>query len=93
MNKEDSDYYDELFDMFATPGWKAYIDMQTHAFEHYEERARIDCPNNGAWQFRRGELDILFKIINFEEMIRNDYQHLEMTSELQVESNEYDPLH
>jgi len=93
MKKEDSDYYDELFDLFAHPGWKSFIQAQQDAFDYLETRARIDCTDNDSWQFRRGELDKLFRTINYEELIRNDYENLEMESSRIVESNEYDPLH
>jgi hypothetical protein len=96
MDKEDRDHYEALLEMFTTPGWDIYINIQQDAYDRLEKLARVDCPTNEAWQFRRGELDKLWKTINFDTLIKNDYDSLEQEDAMVVESDdskEYDPLH
>ena len=90
MDKELQDYYESLLDMFITDGWKAFASDQEGAFEHMMFNAHRDCPDNDSWQYRRGCLDTLHKIINFEDMIRNSYNSLEVNSEIEAE---YEVVH
>jgi hypothetical protein len=90
MDKELQDYYESLLEMFITNGWKTFASDQESAFEHLMFNANRDCPDNDSWQYRRGCLDTLQKIINFEDMIRNSYNSLEVNSEIEAE---YEVMH
>jgi len=85
MDRELQDYYESLLDLFATDGWKTFIVDQESAFEHLVFSASRDCLDNDSWQYRRGKMDTLSQLINFEEMIRNNYNNLEKDSEIEAQ--------
>lgn len=94
MDKLAQDYYEALIDMFATDGWKHFIQDQEDALEAMKDGAYIQCPDNDSWQVRRGEINSLAKLVNFEELIRYNLSEIEKDeSEEQAPFNEYDPLH
>ena len=93
MDPETREYYERLLDMFATKGWDEFVKDQRDAFAHLKNISHVDCDTNDKWQQRRGELFNIEKLINFELSIKNSYDNLEKESTLEVESNEYDPLH
>ena len=88
MDRELQDYYESLLDLFTTDGWKTFIVDQESAFEHLVFSANRDCLDNDSWQYRRGKVDTLSQIINFEEMIRNNYNNLEKDSEIEAQWTE-----
>ena len=77
MDRELQDYYESLLTLFGAEGWPTFIRDQEDAFEHLVFTASRDCPDNDAWQYRRGYMDALSKIINFEDSIKNNYDALE----------------
>ena len=85
MDRELQDYYESLLDLFTTDGWKTFMIDQESAFEHLVFSASRDCLDNDSWQYRRGKMDTLSQIINFEEMIRNNYNNLEKDSEIEAQ--------
>ena len=88
MDRDLQDYYESLLDMFTTAGWKTFTRDQEEAFEHMVFTASRDCPDNDTWQYRRGYMDALSKIINFEAAIRNNYDALESDSEIEAQWTE-----
>lgn len=88
------EYYESLLEMFATPGWKTFIEDQEEARERLESTAVFDCPDNSSWQERRGQINKLVHTINYEQLIRMTYADIEKQDTFEVESeNGYDPLH
>ena len=67
---------------------KTFIVDQESAFEHLVFSASRDCLDNDSWQYRRGKMDTLSQLINFEEMIRNNYNNLEKDSEIDAQWQE-----
>jgi hypothetical protein len=88
MDRELQVYYETLIDLFSSEGWKTFILDQESAFEHLVFSASRDCLDNDSWQYRRGKMDTLAQIINFEEMIRNSYSALEKESVIDAEWTE-----
>jgi|DEB0MinimDraft_12_1074336.scaffolds.fasta_scaffold50869_2 hypothetical protein len=88
MDRELQVYYETLIDLFSSEGWKTFILDQESAFEHLVFSASRDCLDNDSWQYRRGKMDTLSQIINFEEMIRNSYETLEKESVIDAEWTE-----
>jgi len=88
MDRELQVYYETLIDLFSSEGWKTFIVDQESAFEHLTFSAPRDCLDNDSWQYRRGKIDTLSQIINFEEMIRNSYDSLEKESEIEAQWQE-----
>lgn len=74
MEPELQKYYEELLDLFLHPGWKQFQQDFNESFEMLESNARATCKTNDQWQYRRGELDQLAKIIKFEDFIREGYE-------------------
>jgi hypothetical protein len=88
MDRDLQVYYETLMSLFASDGWKLFVGDQEEAFEHLVFSACRECPENNAWQYRRGYLDALHKIINFEDIIRNNYDMLEKESTIDAEYDE-----
>lgn len=87
-------YYEDLLEMFITPGWKAFIQDQEEALDRLEKSAVFECPDNTSWQERRGQINKLIHLINYENLIRLTYDDLEREDVIEVESEHgYDPLH
>jgi len=87
------EYYENLLEMFTTPGWKSFVADQEEARERLEQTAVFECPDNSAWQERRGQITKLIHFINYEQLIRMTYDDLEREDSFEVESQGYDPLH
>ena len=85
MDRELQLYYETLLDMFSTEGWKTFVDDQDSALGHLTITAARDCPDNDAWQYRRGCIATLSKIVSFEEIIRSNYDSLERDIEIEAE--------
>lgn len=69
MNKEDSKYYDDLFETLATPGWKLIAEEAEKQIEAYKEElvTEFDPKVN---DFRRGQIAQLRQLANFEHLTR-----------------------
>ena len=80
MDRQLQDYYETLLDLFTRDGWKVFMADQEEAFQHLVITSSRDCPDNDSWQYRRGVMDTLSKVINFENSIRNGYHSLEKES-------------
>ena len=88
MDRQLQDYYESLLDMFSRDGWKTFISDQEGAVEHLMYSASRDCPDNDSWQYRRGCMETLTKIINFEQIIKNSYQTLEKDQDIDAQWEE-----
>lgn len=74
-DKELQHYFESLVDMFASDGWKMFIE---DAKATRETLANIyTIPDGDTLFFRRGELSTVDRIINFEETIRNAFEDFE----------------
>ena len=83
MTPEDQKYYDELFDTFATPGWK-------HITEKWKEVLKakdsiLSVPEGGLEE-RKGELTMLKWMMNFEGDHKDVYDDL-MSSEVEFDAD------
>ena len=74
-DKELQKYFESLVDMFATDGWKMFIEDVT---ANRETLADVYTINDGNQLFfRRGQLETVDRIINFETTIRNAFEEFE----------------
>ena len=87
------EYYEGLLEMFGTPGWKSFIEDHQEAMERLKDSAVFECSDNSSWQERRGQINKLMHLINYEQLIRFTYDDLENEDSFEVESVGYDPLH
>lgn len=84
MNKELETYYFKYFDLFNNEGWKQLKEELTNnALAINSVDAAKDA--NDLF-FRKGQLNVLASIINFETTIQNAYE--EANSEEDVDLND-----
>lgn len=77
MDKETRDYYESLLDMFMTDGWSHFKTDFTESLRHMIEHAYEDCPEANDWIKRRGEIEVLTRVVGFEEFIRESFDQLD----------------
>ena len=73
LNKDDSKYYEDLFEMLATPGWKLLVEEAEKQIETYKDElvTEFDKTVN---DFRRGQITQLTQIVNFEHITNEVYK-------------------
>ena len=77
IDQETEQYYNTYFDLFRTDGWKQLIEeLQQNAFVINSVEATKD--ENDLY-VRKGQLNVLAYLINFETATNNNYE--ELTSE------------
>jgi len=73
LTKEDEQYYDNFFTLFALEGWKQYVKDA----EQSKEGFIIENIDNEKTLFHtRGQLDVINNIINLETKIRYQFDQL-----------------
>ena len=74
LDQETEQYYNKYFDLFATAGWKQLIEeLQQNALVINSVEATKD--ENDLY-VRKGQLNVLAYIINFETTTNNNYEEL-----------------
>ena len=74
LNQETEQYYNKYFDLFRTDGWKQLIEeLQQNAFVINSVEATKD--ENDLY-VRKGQLNVLAYLINFETATNNNYEEL-----------------
>ena len=72
-------YYENLLDLFTRDGWKQFIeDIQDNA----EVLRDINTINDDKqFWFRRGQLEVVERILSYEVTIKNSYEDFERDSD------------
>ena len=65
-------YYESLIDIFQLEGWKFLLDDFTQTEESL--RDLVTCRTEKELHYRQGQLDIIGKLLRFEEGIKNSYE-------------------
>jgi hypothetical protein len=74
LDQETEQYYNKYFDLFANAGWKQLIEeLQQNAFVINSVEATKD--ENDLY-VRKGQLNVLAYILNFENTTNNNYEEL-----------------
>ena len=74
IDQETEQYYNKYFDLFNTPGWKQLIEeLQQNALVINSVEATKD--QNDLY-VRKGQLNVLAYILNFENTTNNNYEEL-----------------
>ena len=73
MSPEENKYYDNYFDIFATDGWKQFIEEINDILDKHRIE---DIKNEQHLAFIKGERDALFRIRRFEQGIKTAYDVL-----------------
>jgi hypothetical protein len=63
-------YWDNYFDLFASPGWRQFVEEST---ENYNSIYLERCKDWNDFLTNKTEKLMLEKIIKFEELIRSSY--------------------
>ena len=74
MSPEENKYYDNYFDLFASDGWKQFIEEIQEILDKYRIE---DIKNEQHLAFVKGERDALFRLRRFEGGIRRAYDVLQ----------------
>lgn len=72
MDKELEQYYSTYFDLFSSPGWKQYIKDVEDNRTLMSDVLTIKDGND--LYYRKGTLDTLDRILNFEDAITAAYE-------------------
>jgi len=75
MDKDLQDYYENLLDLFTTPGWKQYIEDISDNMEMLQDITTIQ--DEKQFWHRRGQLEAVSRIIQYESSIKNSYEDFE----------------
>jgi len=82
MDKELQSYYETYFDLFASDGWKQYVEDVTKEADRYEI---MNIASEADLKFIQGQLSVLNNVLQFETIIKNAYDSiLEETDETAV---------
>lgn len=65
-------YYNSLIDIFLTEGWKTLLEDFTQTEELL--RDLVTCKDEKELHYRQGQLDMVGKLLRFEEGIKNSYE-------------------
>jgi len=69
--KDLQDYYENLLDLFATKGWKQYVEDLSDNMEMLQDITTI--PDEKQFWHRRGQLEAVTRILQYESSIKNSY--------------------
>ena len=75
MDKDLQNYYENLLDLFTTPGWKQYIEDISDNMEMLQDITTIQ--DEKQFWHRRGQLEAVSRIIQYESSIKNSYEDFE----------------
>ena len=74
LDQETEQYYNKYFDLFSNPGWKQLIEeLKQNALVINSVEATKD--ENDLY-VRKGQLNVLAYLINFETTTNNNYEEL-----------------
>lgn len=65
-------YYESLIDIFQLEGWKFLLEDFTDSEESL--RDLVTCRTEKELHYRQGQLDIIGKLLRFEDSIKNSYE-------------------
>ena len=71
-NPELERYYESLIDIFQLEGWKFLLEDFTQSEESLRDLAT--CRTEKELHYRQGQLDIIGKLLSFENGIKNSYE-------------------
>jgi heme oxygenase len=72
MTQDEERYFEAYFDLFASQGWKQFIEDMDGLEESINDLASINDAEN--FHLRKGQLQIVRRILGFESAIKTAYQ-------------------
>jgi len=77
MDDDTRKYYESLIDTFATQGWKEFNRDIGESLAGLIDNSYNECHKSKDWHKRRGEIEQLSRIVNYENFIRQAFESLE----------------
>lgn len=74
MDKDTQQYFDRYFDMFASEGWKQFIEDMEGNRDLMSDLMTVKDAND--LFYRKGQVDVLNRIVNFQDSIENAHKVL-----------------
>lgn len=74
MAPELAEYYEERFAMMSTTGWKQLVEDVEELKKSYELVSNVKSPDD--LYFRKGQLDIIYWLLNLKEISEQSYEDL-----------------
>ena len=74
MDKDTQQYFDKYFDMFASEGWKQFIEDMEGNRDLMSDLMTVKDAND--LFYRKGQVDVLNRIVNFQNRIENAHKVL-----------------
>ena len=65
-------YFESLLDTFVSEGWRFLLEDFTGAEESI--RDIIQCKDDKDLYYRKGQLDVIGRLLSFETSIKNSYE-------------------
>jgi hypothetical protein len=75
MTPEEEKYYEHYADLFATQGWKQFIEDMVSNFEGLNQVQNIK--DSDSLFYTKGQLDTLARIVNFQAFIEQSRDNME----------------
>lgn len=72
MDKDTQQYFDRYFDLFASEGWKQFIEDMEGNRELMSDLMTVKDAND--LFYRKGQVDVLNRIVNFQDSIENAHK-------------------
>lgn len=72
MDKELERYFEIYFDLFASEGWKQFIEDTEGNINLVSDLMSVKDAND--LYYRKGQLETLNRIVNFKELIERSYK-------------------
>ena len=86
MNQELQKYYDSLFDLFGSEGWK---NLTQQLEQNREAVSSIkDIPDAKLLHFRQGQLDVIDILLNMPSITEQSYSALQAAQQAAQENPE-----
>ena len=85
MTNEDEQYYENFFDLFQLEGWKSFIKDAEDAKDGFLIE---QIESDKSLYHTQGQLAVLNNVINFEERIKGQFEHIKAEELGDVEDDE-----
>ena len=72
MDKDTQQYFDRYFDLFASEGWKQFIEDMEGNRDLMSDLMTVKDAND--LFYRKGQVDVLNRIVNFQDSIENAHK-------------------
>lgn len=72
MDKDLERYFETYFDLFASEGWKQFIEDTEGNINLVSDLMSVKDAND--LYYRKGQLETLNRIVNFKELIERSYK-------------------